>query len=316
MSSAVTIPIKSPSLPARDISGILIVDKPVGLSSNAVLQRVKRLFRASKAGHGGSLDPLASGVLPVFFGAATRLSTYALDAPKRYVVEATLGARTTTGDAEGEVIARAPVPELGREQLAALLAVRFTGVLQQIPPMYSALKVAGRPLYALARQGVEVERAERAITIYEIQLLRLDGAIVELDVRCSKGTYIRTLVEDIGVALGCGAHVSVLRRSEAGPFTLAESHTLEALQACAEQSGAALDACLLPLSRGVASLPRMIVSEAQADELRHGRVITIAGCSGTVAVFDVAGQLLSIGEHDDAGLLHPRRNFSPPKNGN
>lgn len=316
MSSAVTSPTKSPSLPARDVSGILIVDKPVGLSSNAVLQRAKRLFRASKAGHGGSLDPLASGVLPVFFGAATRLSTYALDAPKRYVVEATLGARTTTGDAEGEVIARAPVPALDREQFEALLAARFTGELHQIPPMYSALKVAGRPLYALARQGLEVERAERAITIYEIRLLRLNSAIVELDVRCSKGTYIRTLIEDIGAALGCGAHVSALRRSAAGPFTLAESHTLEALQARAEQSGAAPDGCLLPLSRGVPSLPRVVVAEAQAEELWHGRVIAIAGLSGTVAVFDVAGELLSIGEVDAAGFLHPRRNFSPPKNGN
>lgn len=298
-----------------DISGILIVDKPSGLTSNAVLQHAIQIFRATKGGHGGSLDPLASGVLLIFFGAGTRLSTYALDAPKRYRVEATLGARTTTGDALGDVVENSAIPVLNKNNLINLLQTHFTGVVQQVPPMYSAVKVGGRPLYKLARQGVEIERPIRKITVYDIQLLNIETGFFELDIRCSKGTYIRTLIEDIGRVLGCCAHVSALRRTEAGYFSLADSHTPDGLQALAERSPMALVECLLPLERGVEALPRLVVDEADAEHLRHGRILTSPGDAGTFAVFSREGRLLVIGDRDNAARLYPRRNFSAAGSG-
>ena len=196
----------------RPVSGIVLLDKPVGWTSNAALQTVKRLYQAQKAGHTGSLDPLASGLLPLCLGEATKLSGVLLNADKTYRFTCRLGVTTATGDAEGEIIATRPVGPLSREQVEAALR-RFTGVIQQTPPMYSAVKRDGQPLYKLARRGIEVERAPREVTVRELRLLRLEGGELECELRCSKGTYVRVLAADLGETLGCGAHVAALRRT-------------------------------------------------------------------------------------------------------
>ena len=201
----------------RDVNGIILLDKAIGLSSNAALQEVKRLFNANKAGHTGSLDPLASGMLPICLGEATKVSAFLLDADKRYRVRCRLGVRTTTADAEGEIIEERPIDGIDVARITAVLP-RFTGQIEQIPPMYSALKHQGQRLYALARQGIEVDRQPRTLFIHELSLLGLENGECTLDVHCSKGTYVRTLAEDIGAALGCGAHVSALRRTGLGPY--------------------------------------------------------------------------------------------------
>lgn len=220
----------APRSKRRDVDGILIFDKPLGMSSNAALQKVRWLFNASKGGHTGSLDPLASGVLPLCLGEATKFSQYLLDADKTYITEARLGMTTSTGDAEGEVLEIKPC-QVTLAEVQALLP-RFTGEIEQIPPMYSALKHDGQPLYKLARAGETVERKPRSVTIRQLTLLGLEGDRLRLQVHCSKGTYIRTLVEDIGAALGCGAHVAELRRVQAGPFDLARAVTLEHSRRC------------------------------------------------------------------------------------
>ena len=218
----------------RPVHGVLLLDKPLGLSSNQALQKAKWLLRAEKAGHTGTLDPLASGVLPLCFGAATKFSAGHLDADKSYAATLRLGATTTTGDAEGEITARRPVPAITPEQLEAVRQ-RFLGRIAQVPPMHSALKKDGKPLYEYARAGVQVERAAREVQVHALNLaLSLDEqgrAAIEMEVTCSKGAYIRTLGEDIGAALGCGGHLTALRRTATGPFTLAQCITLEALQA-------------------------------------------------------------------------------------
>lgn len=220
----------------RDVSGIVLLDKPAGITSNAALQTVKRLFRARKAGHTGSLDPLATGLLPICLGEATKLSGFLLDADKRYRTEIRLGVTTTTGDAEGETLRVREVADLDRARVAEAVA-RFTGEIEQIPPMHSALKRNGMPLYKLARQGIEVERAPRPVVIHALELVRCEADRIELDVRCSKGTYIRVLAEDIGEALGCGAHVGALRRTGVGGFDAGRMVALETLRAVAEQQG-------------------------------------------------------------------------------
>ena len=213
----------------RPVHGVLLLDKPIGLSSNQALQKAKWLLRAEKAGHTGTLDPLATGVLPLAFGAATKFSGLHLDADKSYAATLRLGVRTVTGDAEGEVVETRPVPPLDAARLQAVRQ-RFLGAIEQIPPMHSALKKDGQPLYALARAGVEVERAPRAVTIHALTLTLLDVHTLALEVTCSKGTYIRTLGEDIGAALGCGGHLSALRRTATGPFGGAQCITLDALE--------------------------------------------------------------------------------------
>ena len=220
----------------RSIDGILIFDKPLGMSSNAALQKVRWLFNANKGGHTGSLDPLATGVLPLCLGEATKFSQYLLDADKAYVTEARLGMTTATGDAEGDVLEIKPF-NVTLADVEALLP-RFTGEIDQVPPMYSALKHEGQPLYKLARAGETIERKARTITISQLKVLGLEGDRLQLEVHCSKGTYIRSLVEDIGAGLGCGAHVSALRRIKAGPFDLSQSVTLEALEALHAEGGA------------------------------------------------------------------------------
>ncbi|MEZ5479204.1 MAG: tRNA pseudouridine(55) synthase TruB [Thiolinea sp.] len=260
----------------RNLNGILLLDKPLGQSSNKALQEARFLFQAAKAGHTGSLDPLASGLLPVCFGEATKVSAFLLDTDKRYLTTATLGAISSTGDAEGELLNRQPVPDFSDAALAKVLA-QFRGAITQIPPMYSALKKDGQPLYKLARQGQEIERAARNVTIRELHLLARTADTLSLDVRCSKGTYIRSLVEDIGTALGCGAYVSMLRRTEVTPFSAYPMYTLAELYERFEQGGlAALNACLLPLDSALPHLPAVTLSDAELLRLQQGQKLPLS----------------------------------------
>ena len=225
--------VQRPRITRRAVHGVLLLDKPLGLSSNDALQEAKRLFRAEKAGHTGTLDPLATGLLPLCFGAATKFSQVSLDADKRYTATLKLGVTTTTADAEGDVLERCGV-DVTRAQFEAACA-QLTGAIQQVPPMHSALKRDGKPLYEYARAGIEVEREARAVTIHRIDIIDGEHDTWTIDVRCSKGTYIRTLAEDIGRLLGCGAHLSALRRTGSGALTLDRAHTLEQLGAMSEE---------------------------------------------------------------------------------
>lgn len=292
----------------RDVSGILLLDKPAGMTSNAALQQVRRRYGAAKAGHTGSLDPLATGLLPICLGQATKLSGLLLDADKRYVVRAAVGACTDTADAEGAVTRRSDPAQLTRAALEAALP-RFSGEILQRPPMYSALKHQGQRLYALARQGQEVEREARPVRIHQMTLLALGPDAFELDVRCSKGTYIRSLVEDLAAAVGQCAHVAALRRLEAGPFRAPEMVTPEALERAAEQGLDALDALLLPPLAGLEGWSRVTVPPAQAGRLAQGQSVqaTPPPPAGPVAVLDGAGTLLGIADAGADGVLAPRR---------
>jgi len=253
-------------IPKRAVHGVLLLDKPLGLSSNDALQKAKRLYRAEKAGHTGTLDPLASGLLPLCFGAATKFSQVSLDADKTYRATLQLGVRTTTGDAEGEAIERRAIGELTRERFEAACA-SLLGSIQQVPPMHSALKHAGKPLYEYARAGTEVEREPRSVTIHRIDIVEGDDAVWTIDVRCSKGTYIRTLAEDIGRALGCGAHLAALRRTGCGPLTLDAAVTLEQLN---EMSEAQRDAALLAVDALVADWPEVRLGTEDAGRFLSG----------------------------------------------
>ena len=254
----------------RPVHGVLLLDKPLGLSSNQALQKAKWLLRAEKAGHTGTLDPLATGVLPLCFGAATKFSQLQLDADKTYEAVLLLGQKTTTADAEGDVIETRPVPEITPELLAAMTQ-RFTGPLAQIPPMYSALKKDGKALYEYARQGIDIEREARHITIFKLNMALAQDpraqAAIKIIVSCSKGTYIRTLGEDIGEALGCGAHLGSLRRIETGGFVAAQCVTLSALEAMTE---AERDACLLPPQSLVAAYPSVTLDADNAGRFLSG----------------------------------------------
>ncbi|MBW7900019.1 MAG: tRNA pseudouridine(55) synthase TruB [Rhodocyclaceae bacterium] len=284
----------------RRVDGVLLLDKPSGISSNDALQKARRLFSAEKAGHTGTLDPLASGLLPLCFGEATKFSADLLDADKTYEATLRLGATTTTADAEGEVLEWRPV-NVGEAEVAAALP-RFTGAIEQVPPMYSALKRDGRPLYELARQGVEVERAARAVFIHELTLLGVSGEDVSIRVTCSKGTYVRTLAEDIGAALGCGAHLVALRRTRVGPLDLAGARTLADIEACAEE---AQDGLLLPVDTLLAGLPPVVLDAAAALRFGNGNPVA-ADLAGPCRVY-ADGRLLGLGRGDGAGLLHPKR---------
>lgn len=296
--------------PRRAINGILLFDKPLGMSSNQALQKVKWLYQAEKAGHTGSLDPLATGLLPICFGEATKFSQHLLESDKVYRTRMRLGQKTTTADAEGEVTQERPVPEFSPEQIEAVLA-QFRGLQKQVPSMYSALKKDGRPLYELARQGIEVEREARDIEIYRLELLRTEPLYWELEVSCSKGTYIRNLVEDIGEALGCGAHVVALRRLATGPFALTAGRTLEDIQALAEQGNlSALDALLLPPWASLAhTVPRVNLTANSTYYFMHGQPVRAMGTppDGEVLVFDPEQRFLGLAEVDADGLLAPRR---------
>ncbi len=290
----------------RKLNGILLLDKALGVSSNKALQDARFLFQAEKAGHTGSLDPLASGMLPVCFGEATKVSAYLLDSDKRYVTTGTLGYVSTTGDAEGEKLNPRPIPAITDAELEAVLA-QFRGDIQQIPPMYSALKKDGQPLYKLARQGVEVERAARSLTIHSLQVLARTDTTLTLDVVCSKGTYIRTLVEDIGEMLGCGAYVSMLRRESVEPFGAFRMYSLEELRALAEQGGEALDAVLLPLDAALPHLPALTLPDATVQRLRQGqKVAAEAENAELLRFYNESGEFIGLGEAV-RGVLIPKR---------
>ena len=284
------------------IDGALLLDKAVGLSSNAALQQAKRLFGARKAGHAGTLDPLASGLLLVLFGEATKFAGPLLDADKEYLATLRLGATTTTGDAEGEVLERREVKT--DEKLIQQALGRFRGEIEQIPPMYSALKRNGVPLYKLARRGEEVERAPRPVVISELELLKRAADEVDLRIRCSKGTYIRSLAQDIGAALGTGAHLSALRRTASGGFRIEEAATLEALEAMTPEQRRRR---LLPLADLLAGLPRAELDAQATARLRNGQTLPISGLGeGICGIYGPGGVVIGLGRCDGAGL-HPLR---------
>jgi len=292
----------------RDINGILLLDKPVGLTSNAALQAVKRYYKAAKAGHTGNLDPAASGLLPICLGEATKISGYLLDSDKCYLGTAKLGVRTRSADADGEVIETRPVPEFNQADLERVRQP-FLGEIDQVPPMHSALKVNGVPLYKLAHQGKEIERQARQVTIYHLGLRARQADELELDVHCSKGTYIRTLAEDIGEALGCGAHLNALRRTRSGPFSLQQAISLDELADVAEDSLEALDALLLPIQQALVDWPRIRLSEDSAYYLQQGQPVQVphAPSQGWVQLEREDGLFLGIGQIMDDGRVAPRR---------
>lgn len=292
----------------RKVDGIILLDKPKGFSSNAALQKVRWLLNAEKAGHTGSLDPLATGVLPLCFGEATKFSQYLLDADKGYETVMQLGVTTTTADAEGEVLERREV-NIAAADIEALLP-RFRGDISQIPPMYSALKRDGQPLYKLARAGEVVEREARSVTIARLELLDCTADKASLAVDCSKGTYIRTLVEDIGQLLGCGAHVAELRRVKAGPFGLVQTVSLEELERVhAEGGNEAVDRFLQPVDSGLEHWPLLSFSEHSSFYWLQGQPVRASDAPkfGMVRVQDHNGRFIGIGEVSEDGRIAPRR---------
>ena len=288
--------------------GIVLLDKPAGLSSNAALQRVRRLYGATKAGHAGSLDPLATGMLPICLDEATKIAGEILSSRKRYRFTILLGVSTRTGDREGQIVARASVPDLAPQRIEAVLET-FLGPGRQVPPMYSALKRAGRPLYELARAGVVVEREARPIEIFELRLLGQNGASLELETRCSKGTYVRVLAEDIAGALGTCGHVTALRRLSVEPFEREPMQTLESI-ALACENGTLPG--VLPADWPLAHLPAVHLDSLQAARIRHGQAVLsigLGGGAGKVRLYQ-AERFLGIGEADGLGSVRPRRLFS------
>jgi tRNA pseudouridine55 synthase len=293
----------------REVHGILLLDKRLGVSSNRALQEVRRLYNANKAGHTGSLDPLATGLLPICFGEATKVSAFLLGQDKRYQVVVQLGVVTDTGDAEGTVLATSEVPKLNKNKLAEYLQ-EFAGEIEQIPPMYSALKHQGRKLYELARLGQTVERKARRITIYSIHCLAYRNELLTLDVSCSKGTYIRTLAEDIGRKIGCGAMVKALRRFEIESFSLAQAYTFEQLQGI--ENEADLMKCLLPVDEPLSILPAICLKENQAIQIANGNQISVDDDpiqQGAVRMY-IEQKFLGIGEVSDDARLIPKRIFN------
>lgn len=296
--------------PKRHVDGLLLLDKPRGLTSNAALQRVKRLFRARKAGHTGSLDPLADGMLPLCFGQATKVSGYLLNADKSYRVSAIWGTKTDTGDADGAVIETVSKNSLDRDTLEEALT-QFRGAIEQIPPMYSALKRDGRRLYQLAREGKEVPRDPRTVNIFELEIDDYDPYSPGFRVRCSKGTYIRTLIEDIAEAAGSVGHVSKLRRVAVYPFQECQMVSLESLEAAAEIGMPDLDAHLMPVDDAIADWPAVHLAEQEAYYLRHGHPVTGERCAevGLVRLYDQNECFMGIGETLPDGRVAPRRLF-------
>lgn len=285
------------------IDGALLLDKGVGLSSNAALQQAKRLYGAAKAGHAGTLDPLASGLLVVLFGEATKFAGPLLDSDKEYLATLKLGEKTRTGDAEGEVLLARPV-NASDGDIAAVLG-RFRGPIDQLPPMHSALKREGVPLYKLARRGETVSRERRRVEILELELVKSASPLLELRVRCSKGTYVRTLAEDIGEALGCGAHLAALRRTACGPFRLQHARTLEALAGLSPEER---ERQLLPLARLLEGLPRTELDPSAEARLRNGQELQVNGLpQGLCAVYRADGAVIGLGRGGPGGTLRAVR---------
>lgn len=281
----------------------MLLDKPVSISSNHALQAVKRLYRAEKAGHAGTLDPLASGLLPVLLGDATKFSGYLLEAAKGYEAEVRLGITTSTADAEGEILEQRPV-SVTRAQVEAALA-GFLGVQTQVPPMYSALKRNGTPLYVLARRGETVERTARTIEILRLELVSFEGHRATLRILCTKGTYVRTLAEDLGAVLGCGAHLSALRRTATGPFLVGQAATLDALTGMTE---AERDACLTPPDSVLGQLPQVELEAAVEVRFGQGQAVPVGALEqGIYRAYGAGGRFLGLGTADGAGMLAPKR---------
>ncbi|GED43796.1 tRNA pseudouridine(55) synthase TruB [Cobetia marina] len=292
------------------IDGVLLLDKPKGMSSNYALQKARRLYQAQKAGHTGTLDPMATGLLPVCFGEATKFSSHLLEADKVYRARIKFGQVTDTGDAEGEILREREIPELAESELEAVLD-RFRGEIDQVPPMYSALKHQGRPLYELARQGIEIERAVRRVTIYNMALLARHSDGIEIEVAVSKGTYIRSLAEDIGEALGCGAHLTALRRLKTGPFTGDAMLDFERLEALADQQ--AREGVLLPVDILLDHLPRLDITAEMARKILRGQQAETT--TGSLEVDSLARvyqdqQLLGLVRIVAEGIIAPRRLLS------
>jgi tRNA pseudouridine55 synthase len=292
----------------RQINGIVLLDKPFGLSSNAALQEVKWLFAANKAGHTGSLDPLATGVLPLCLGEATKVSQFLLDSNKGYRARIQLGVRTDSGDRDGNVLAQHDASKVTDRDVERALQ-NFRGVIQQVPPMHSALKVDGVPLYKMARKGIEIEREAREIEIFDIALTGRDGDEIEIEVFCSKGTYIRTIADDLGLKLGCGAHVAALRRTQAGVFREQDCVTVESLKSVREAEGfAGLDKFLVPMDQAVEDLPEVRLPSDTADCVKHGQAVLVRHlpAEGLVRLYDEE-QFIGIGSINDDGKVAPRR---------
>lgn len=299
----------------RDIHGVLLLDKPQGLSSNDALQKVKRLYNANRAGHTGALDPLATGMLPICLGEATKFSQYLLDSDKRYRVIARLGQRTDTSDADGVVVSERPVDFTEDALMAALDS--FRGETQQIPSMYSALKYQGRKLYEYAREGIEVPRESRSINVYELLFIRHEGNELELEIHVSKGTYIRTIIDDLGEKLGCGAHVTYLRRLQVATYPIAKMVTLEQLNALAEEAhrreqppAALLDVLLMPMDSPAAEYPVVNLLSEVAAWFKQGMPVRVAGAPSAGLVRVTEGdehKFIGMAEIADDGRVAPRR---------
>ncbi|MGW8247697.1 MAG: tRNA pseudouridine(55) synthase TruB [Acidiferrobacterales bacterium] len=289
----------------RELNGILLIDKPHGMTSNQVLQRAKRILQACKAGHTGSLDPIATGLLPLCFGEATKVSQFMLDADKQYWVRIKLGEETTTYDVEGEVVAKIPV-NVDRRQIEKALK-SFTGPISQLPPMYSAVKQGGQALYKLAREGKEVERKPREVTVYRIDLLDFDGEYIELEILCSKGTYVRTIAHDLGKMLGCGAHVVELRRLGVGDFEIEEAVSLEEIEDL--HSPEECEQFLLPVDEALQGLPDVTLTSLATHYLLQGQPVTARHGQepGLVRLYSEENAFLGMGEVLDDGRVAPKR---------
>lgn len=307
----------------RDVHGIIVLDKPAGMSSNNAVQEVKRLFGARKVGHTGSLDPLATGVLPLCLGEATKFSQYLLDSDKRYLTQVRLGVATDSGDADGKVIAEHSTEGVTRARVESALAA-FRGDIEQVPSMFSAVKHHGKPLYKLARQGIEIERQARPVTVHANDIVALEGDELTLNIHCSKGTYVRNIAHDLGEALGCGAHVCALRRTQAGPYTQAHLVTVPQLEALRAE-GRSLDTLLRPVSTAVGQWPPVQLADAPAFYLKQGQPVFVphAPTCGWVRLYEresgrraaaerlagdnVEGVFLGVGEILEDGRVAPRR---------
>jgi tRNA pseudouridine55 synthase len=295
---------------------VLLLDKPQGCTSNAALQEVKGLFEAAKAGHTGSLDPLATGVLPLCFGEGTKFSQFLLDANKRYIARFKLGIATDSGDADGRVLETRDASAVTRDAIENLLD-DFRGEIEQIPSMYSALKHKGEPLYKLARRGIEVERKSRKATIFQLEMIEFSVDEFVLDIVCSKGTYVRSIAEDMGERLGCGAHICELRRVAAGPYQIEDAFTLDELkQIKAEEGVSALDGCLLEVASALAEWPAISLTESTAFYLKQGQAVQVSNAplDGYVRLFsgenDQDADFIGVGEIQDDGKIAPRRLLS------
>ena len=293
----------------RDIHGVFLLDKPQGMSSNGIMQKVKRIFQANKAGHTGALDPLATGMLPICLGEATKFSQFLLDADKRYLVTAKLGERTDTSDAEGQIVETRDVNVKTSEILTALEP--FLGDILQVPTMFSALKHNGKPLYEYARQGITVEREARPITIFELNFIEYNAPYLTLEVHCSKGTYIRTLVDDLGEVLGCGAHVTMLRRTAVADYPTEKMLDWNALQSlAAQQDLSLLDTLLLPMDTAVAKLPTLTLNESQAQSIGFGQRVKFDNSNrlqGQVRLFSHENRFLGVAVIDENNVIRPQR---------